>query len=280
MPDHVKVLRPMLHCCSLLGAALLVGAASPRGAPAIVQPNPNIHRAGSLHDGILTVALDAAEHAWQPDGPNRPSQRIAAFSEAGKAPLVPGPLLRVVAGTEIRLTIHNSLPAPLTFLVPASIHGGPDAVDKADSIIIAPGAVGHLTTRATVPGGYVYRATLPTGESRVAHVAGLLAGALVVDSGSPARPPHDRVFVLMETPDSVREAYADTASARINIGFLQVGRITYTINGRSWPNTERIAATVGDSLHWRIINATSDVHPMHLHGFYFRIDGLSGPWPP
>lgn len=278
--DHAVWLRRVLRWCSLSGVALIVGAASPRGAPALVEPNPNIHRAGTLHDGVLTVALEAAEHTWQSDGPKRPAERIAAFSEAGQAPLVPGPLLRVTAGTEIRLTVRNFLAAPLTFFVPAAVHGGPDALNKADSVVIGPGAVGQLTTRATAPGGYVYRATLPTGESRVAHVAGLLAGALVVDSASPARPPNDRVFVLMATPDSVRTAYADTSSARINIGFLQVGRITYTINGRSWPNTERVAAVVGDSLHWRIINATSDVHPMHLHGFYFRIDGLSGPWPP
>ncbi|HEY7877368.1 MAG TPA: multicopper oxidase domain-containing protein, partial [Gemmatimonadaceae bacterium] len=150
---------------------------------------------------------------------------------------------------------------------------------KADSVVIAPGAVGQLTTHATVPGGYVYRATSPSGESRIARLTGLLAGALVVDS-APATPPNDRVFVIMQTPDAVRTAFADTTKSRINIGGLTVGRITFTINGRSWPNTERIAATVGDSLHWRIINATADVHPMHLHGFYFRIDGLSGPWPP
>ena len=59
-----------------------------------------------------------------------------------------------------------------------------------------------------------------------------------------------------------------------------LARLRYTINGRSWPNTERIAATVGDSLHWRVINATFDVHPMHLHGFYYRVDAFSGPLAP
>ena len=45
-----------------------------------------------------------------------------------------------------------------------------------------------------------------------------------------------------------------------------------TINGRSWPYTERITATVGDTLRWRVINATARNHPMHLHGFYYRVD--------
>ena len=29
---------------------------------------------------------------------------------------------------------------------------------------------------------------------------------------------------------------------------------------------------VGDTVHWRWINASGDNHPMHLHGFYYRVD--------
>jgi FtsP/CotA-like multicopper oxidase with cupredoxin domain len=47
---------------------------------------------------------------------------------------------------------------------------------------------------------------------------------------------------------------------------------TFLVNGLSWPHTERIQATVGDSLHWRVINASVAPHPMHLHGFYYRTD--------
>jgi FtsP/CotA-like multicopper oxidase with cupredoxin domain len=54
-------------------------------------------------------------------------------------------------------------------------------------------------------------------------------------------------------------------------------RLVCTINGRSWPNTDRVAATVRDSLGWRIINASYDAPPMHLHGFYYRVDAFSGP---
>ena len=44
------------------------------------------------------------------------------------------------------------------------------------------------------------------------------------------------------------------------------------INGRSWPYTERLSAKVGDTLRWRVVNPTARAHPMHLHGFYFRVD--------
>jgi manganese oxidase len=48
-------------------------------------------------------------------------------------------------------------------------------------------------------------------------------------------------------------------------------RVLAVINGRSWPNTERLTYAIGDTVRWRVINASADLHPMHLHGFYFRI---------
>ena len=44
------------------------------------------------------------------------------------------------------------------------------------------------------------------------------------------------------------------------------------INGKSWPHTERYRVDVGDTLRWRVINASKRSHPMHLHGFYYRVD--------
>jgi FtsP/CotA-like multicopper oxidase with cupredoxin domain len=43
-------------------------------------------------------------------------------------------------------------------------------------------------------------------------------------------------------------------------------------NGRSWPNTERLTYTAGDSVLWHVINGSNSTHEMHLHGFYFRLD--------
>jgi FtsP/CotA-like multicopper oxidase with cupredoxin domain len=75
----------------------------------------------------------------------------------------------------------------------------------------------------------------------------------------------------METADSAFEACGDTAKGNPP-AVCSTTRLIYTINGRSWPGTERQHATVSDSLHWRIINASFDTHPMHLHGFYYRVD--------
>jgi len=248
-------------------------------APPIVRPNANTERAGVLQDGVLTVTLEAKKSTWRLDGPDHPPMTIEAFAEPGKAPLMPGPLVRAPAGTEIRLSIRNSLAVPVTFLLPAAIRGGPDRFSAVDSVVVAAGAVGTLTTKASVPGNYIYRAITPSGTSKAWKLAGLLGGAVVIDSAGTA-PPRDRVLVIMQAMDSAFTAFADSSNGDIRHAPAGIARILYTINGRSWPNTERIAATVGDSLHWRVINATFDLHPMHLHGFYYRVDAFSGAFAP
>ena len=45
------------------------------------------------------------------------------------------------------------------------------------------------------------------------------------------------------------------------------------INGLSWPSTERLTYRLGDPVRWRVINLSSQIHPMHLHGFYYRVSG-------
>ena len=46
------------------------------------------------------------------------------------------------------------------------------------------------------------------------------------------------------------------------------------INGQSWPATERLTYQRGRRVRWRLINLSSQVHPMHLHGFYFVVDSV------
>jgi hypothetical protein len=40
------------------------------------------------------------------------------------------------------------------------------------------------------------------------------------------------------------------------------------INGRSWPNTERLTYDVGDTIRVRVINASGAPRPMRLYGFH------------
>ncbi|MEQ8953337.1 MAG: multicopper oxidase domain-containing protein, partial [Gammaproteobacteria bacterium] len=87
-----------------------------------------------------------------------------------------------------------------------------------------------------------------------------LSGAIVVDpeeyDGS------DRILILGEYQQRNDQS---------NI----VEAAQYTINGRSWPTTERIDVNVGETNRWHIVNGAFAGHPMHLHGIHYRVAGLT-----
>src|SRR5512142_15586 len=71
--------------------------------------NDNRLRAGTLHGGVLTVRIVAGRAAWRPDGPSGCALGIHAFAEEGKPATIPGPLIRVRSGTQVRVTVRNAL---------------------------------------------------------------------------------------------------------------------------------------------------------------------------
>lgn len=236
--------------------------ATPPAAPRVV-PNSNSTAAGKLSDGILTLSLEAKRAVWYPDGDSLPGRDVLAFSEGSGAAMVPGPLVRVPAGTTVDLTVSNTLDADsIVFHVPPEVKGNRPP-DGADSVVIAPGERAALRFVAAAPGNYLYRARTNDRVARALQVGGLMAGAIVVDSAGVA-PPRDRVMVLLASTDSA-------------VNGTPAGNVIFSINGRSWPRTERLTATVGDTVRWRVINANNDIHPMHLHGFYYHVDALSIP---
>jgi FtsP/CotA-like multicopper oxidase with cupredoxin domain len=256
--------RAILLGLSLSLSLSVVAPSRPPRTAVLAAPNDNTKPGGSLAGGILTLNLEARRTIWRPDGDSLPGREVLALGEASGPPVVPGPLVRVPAGTTVDLTIRNTLDRDtIVFHLPPEASGRP-APAADDSVVIAPGERGALRFVAAVPGNYFYRARTNDPLARALRVGGLMAGAIVIDSaGSP--PPRDRVMVLLASTDSA-------------INGLPVGdRLVFSINGRSWPRTERLTATLGDTLRWRVINANNDVHPMHLHGFYFRVDKLTGP---
>ena len=212
--------------------------------------NDNRLPAGTLHGNVLTVRLVVQTARWFPEADNGPSLDVQALAEEGKAPSIPGPLIRVPAGTTIEATIRNALTDSAVTLFGLATR--PNSFR--DSVRVAPGETRVLRFVAGAPGTYAYGATAgrfnPDSAEREQ-----LAGAFIVDSAGASAA--DRVFV-------------------INIWGQVQDSVTYrnalTINGKSWPFTERIGAAVGDTLRWRIVNASHRAHPMHLHGFYFRVD--------
>jgi FtsP/CotA-like multicopper oxidase with cupredoxin domain len=244
-------------CAALIALGSLTTALAHPPGPERIAPNDNRRSAGKLAHGVLTVALEARSGVWRPEGDSGRALDVAAFAEAGKALSTPGPVIRVPLGTEIHATIRNRLDRPLTVYG----FGAAAAAEQADSVTIPPDSSAAVRLTPTAPGTYLYyakRGTDPLGLRLVEDMQ--LDGVIVVDPPGAPRPANDRIFAL---------SWWCSVAPKSPSG---LGRCTMAINGLSWPHTERLAYTQGDSIHWRVANFTELDHPMHLHGFYFRME--------
>src|SRR5215831_9117716 len=77
-------------------------------SPRRVTINDNRVPSGTLVGRTLTIHLEARSGEWHPDGDSDPGIVVKAFAIEGGQAQIPGPLIRVVAGTEIRAVIRNS----------------------------------------------------------------------------------------------------------------------------------------------------------------------------
>ena len=176
------------------------------------------------------------------------------FAEVGRQPQNPGPLIRVPAGTRIRVSVRNALGD--STLVVYGLSTRPSGL--ADTMQIAPGATRERTFEAGVPGTYFYWGSTTHQPMDTRNgMDSQLHGAFIVDSAG-VTPPTDRIFVLGSWTGLPVDTNSFAADLRV-------------INGLSWPHTEQLAYTAGDTIRWRWVNPTDSPHPMHLHGFYFDV---------
>ena len=213
--------------------------------------------AGRLHKGVLTIELEARAGVWHPEESDGPGLEVQAFAEPGKPPQIPGPLIRVPEGTEIRATVRNAISGATLVVYGLDARPG----DEKNALEVPPGAAREVRFKAGAAGTYFYWATT-TGVpflQRV-HVDSQLSGAFIVDPPGRKRAANDRIFMIglwVEPGKQPTEA-----------------RAALVINGRSWPHTERLTYTAGDTVRWRWINANVATHPMHLHGAFYRVDSM------
>jgi FtsP/CotA-like multicopper oxidase with cupredoxin domain len=241
----------VIATATLFSASMLAAQSLP-AVPLRIEANSNRVPAGKLENGILTIHLELRQADWYPEADTGPRMKVYSFAEEGKAPQVPGPLIRVPQGTQIRVTLRNLLPAA------AIVHGLHQRPGEASDVVQVPaGEVREMRFSAGVAGTYQYWASAG-GQmfgGRPFEEDSQLAGAFIVDA--PGFVPADRVFVI-----GMWRSQADPTRSQ------DVG----VINGKSWPYNERLTYAAGEPVRWRWINVSDRTHPMHLHGSYYRVD--------
>lgn len=216
------------------------------GTPALAESSDQRSRAGAMFGDTLDVQLVIRRAVLRPEGEEGPRIAVVTFAESGMSPSVPGPLLRVRAGATVLARVCNTLSDTVWL----------GLADRGDTVAVPPGKTAESIFTLDSAGVRVYRG-VTRGDTimRPFGPSATLAGAIVTDGDERWG---DRVLVITD--------WAPAADG---------DRFALQLNGLSWPYTERLRYTVGDTARWIVVNASPVDHPMHLHGFHFLVTARS-----
>lgn len=182
--------------------------------------------------------------------------------------MIPGPLIHVTEGDKVKILVKNNLSVPTTIhwhgiQVPNDMDGIPDETQKP----ILPGKTFTYTFVAKPAGTYWYHSHYESDK----QIAVGLSGAFIIDplDGEANKPAIDKVLMLNEWRILNGKTYAAMPATNMDGNY-------FTINGKAFPDTETINAKVGQKIRLRFVGSGQMIHPMHLHGFPFKITETDG----
>jgi FtsP/CotA-like multicopper oxidase with cupredoxin domain len=178
-----------------------------------------------------------------------------------------GPTIETVEGDRVRIYVSNRLSVPTTVHWHAMIlPNGMDGVAGVTQPAIPPGETYVYEFITPHAGTFMYH---PHFDNMTQEGMGM-TGMFVVHPRNPATRP-DRDFALM-----LHEWAIEGGTMRPD-PFEMTDFNVLTINGRAAPGTYPLVAELGDKVRIRIGNLSAmDHHPIHLHGYAFKVVETDG----
>lgn len=216
----------------------------------------------TLDGNVKVFALTAKPVRWKLTG----DVMMTAWTYNGT---LPGPMIRVTDGDKVRINVKNELPEATSIHwhgipVPNAMDGVPPFTQAA----IEPGQSFTYEFTASPAGSFMYHSHVETDKQ---IPLGLYAPFIIEPKDAPASPPAvDKVLMLSEVrigPDGKTYPAMPMAGAEPNY---------FTINGKSFPDTEKIQVKRGEVVRLRLENVGQFTHPMHLHGAFFKVVATDG----
>ncbi len=206
-----------------------------------------------------------------------------AFLLNGRAPEDPE-TIEVGRGKRIRLRIMNPS-SSTTFRVAVAGHrmqvthsdGRPVEPVEVDALEIGMGERYDVVVEAENPGVWSIAASGVGGGPPPARALLRYADASPGARSDPEIPAGLREGRLLGLSD-LRSIERDAASERrpdrtIDLSLRREGmmRGAWTIDGQRWPDADPLRVSPGERVRVRMVNRSPHRHPMHLHGFFFRV---------
>jgi FtsP/CotA-like multicopper oxidase with cupredoxin domain len=183
--------------------------------------------------------------------------------------MVPGPLIRVSEGDQVRINLTNQLEEPTTLHVQGigfAREFSQDGIGDLTQVPISPGETYTYEFTASGAGSFVY---YPETNKDYQMSLGLF-GPIIVDPQTDAPQPTIDVPIMIS---EWRVFSGVTFPAAPASGFEPN---YFTMNGKAYPATETIQAQVGDVVRLHLYGMGSQFHPIHLNGFAFEVIGMNG----
>ncbi|MBI1203722.1 MAG: multicopper oxidase domain-containing protein [Rhodopseudomonas sp.] len=183
----------------------------------------------------------------------------------------PGPTIECVEGDKVRIFVTNRLPEHTTvhwhgLLIP----NGMDGVGGLTQPHIKPGKTFVYEFVMKKSGTFMYH---PHSDEMVQMAMGMM-GSLVVHPRDPKFMRVDRDFVfLIAAFDIDTGAYVPKVNTMTDFNL-------WTWNSRVFPGIDHLAIRKGDRVRVRMGNLSMTAHPIHMHGYDFKVTCTDGGWVP
>ena len=179
----------------------------------------------------------------------------------------PGPTIEVVEGDRVRILVTNKIAEHTTIhwhgvLLP----NGMDGVGGLNQPQIKPGETYAYEFTLRQHGTQMYH---PHADEMVQMAMGM-EGFFIIHPKKPEQPQIDRDFCIF-----LQEWLVEPGTSTPNPNIMTDFNL-FTFNSRVFPGTAPLIARLGDRVRIRIANLSMDSHPIHLHGYNFKITGTDG----
>ena len=180
-----------------------------------------------------------------------------------------GPTIEAVEGDRVRIFVTNKLPEHTSIhwhglIIPS----GMDGVGGLSHPGIKPGKTFVYEFDLIKSGTFMYH---PHGDEMVQMAMGMM-GMFVVHPKDPAFRRVDRDFLIMLNAFDI-----DPGSYMPKIMTMTDFNL-WTWNSRIFPDIDSLVVNKGDDVRVRVGNLTMTNHPVHMHGYDFKVSCTDGGW--
>ena len=224
----------------------------------VITPNGSTMPWTIDRDGakVFRITVDQCQHEIAP------GMIINAWCYNGQTP---GPTIEVVEGDLLRIYVTNKLPEGTA----VHWHGvllpnGMDGVSGLTQKSIEPGQTFKYEFRMTQHGTFMYHSH---GDEMVQMGLGTMG--FLISHGKDEKKV-DRDFAIF-----LNEWFVEPGTKTPNPNIMTDFNI-FTFNSRAFPGTAPLVAKTGDRVRIRIGNVGQESHPIHLHGYNFKVVATDG----